>query len=230
VAKLKEEDVKKSCVRGQYSSGKINGKNVVGYTQEKGISKNSKTETFVALKLFIDNWRWSGVPFYLRTGKRLKEQSAEIVIAFKSLPMVLFKNDDNNNAEPNALVIRVQPYEGISLEFNAKVPGKTVSIEPVSMDFCHECKFGPNTPEAYERLLYDAMKGDQTLFTRWDEVEQSWKIVNPMLKAWSNKNSKIEKYASGSWGPKSADHLIKMGKREWFVPKKPLYSEWLEKS
>lgn len=226
VAKIKEKDVNKICVRGQYSSGKINSKDVVGYSEEKGIDKNSNTETFVALKVYIDNWRWSGVPFYLRTGKRLKEQATEIVIVFKSSPMVLFKED--NYAKPNALIIRVQPYEGISLEFNAKVPGTTISIEPVSMDFCHECKFGPNSPEAYERLLYDAIKGDQTLFTRWDEVEQSWKIMDPILKAWTKKKDNIEKYPSGSWGPEKADYLIE-DNRKWIVPKKPLYSEWIGK-
>lgn len=228
IAKIKEKDVSKICVRGRYSSGKINGKDVVGYTEEKGVDKNSNTETFVALKVDIDNWRWSGVPFYLRTGKRLKEQATEIVIVFKSLPMVLFKNY-NNYAEPNALVIRVQPYEGISLEFNAKVPGAEISIEPVSMDFCHECKFGPNSPEAYERLLYDAMKGDQTLFTRWDEVEQSWKIIEPIIKVWKNKKEQIEKYTAGAWGPKKADYLIEQDNRKWFAPKKPLYSEWIGK-
>ncbi len=226
ISRIKEKDVNKVCARGQYSSGTIDGKKFVGYTEENGIDKTSNTETYVALKLYIDNKRWKGVPFYLRAGKRLKEPSAEISIVFKSLPDVLFTK--NNNSQPNALIIRVQPYEGISLEFNAKVPGAIISIEPVSMDFCHECKFGPNSPEAYERLLYDLMAGDQTLFTGWEEVEQSWKIVEPILKAWKN-NKDVEKYAAGSWGPEKANILIEQDKRKWIVPKKPLYSEWIKK-
>lgn len=226
ISKIKEKDVDKVCARGQYSSGTIDGKYYVGYTAEEGIKKDSNTETFAALKLYINNHRWRDIPFYLRAGKRLKEQSAEISILFKSSPDVLFKK--NNNSEPNALVIRVQPYEGISHEFNAKVPGTTISIEPVSMDFCHECKFGPNSPEAYERLLFDAMAGDQTLFTSWGEVEQSWKIMEPILKAWK-KSKKIEKYPAGSWGPKGAEHLIESDSRKWLAPKKPIYSEWISR-
>ena len=218
ISKIQPQNV----VRAQYSSGKIDGHKYPSYLNEKKIKKNSLIETFVALKLNINNGRWSGVPFYLRTGKRLKSQSSEIVITFNKLPISLFKN---TNSKPNSLIIRVQPDEGISLQFNAKVPGKTLIIEPVSMDFCHSCKFGPNTPEAYERLLFDVLQGDSTLFTRWDEVEESWEICDPILKYWRNLKT-IPKYKAGTWGPIQADKLLQKNKFKWTTPSKPLYSEW----
>tara|TARA_Y100000310_G_scaffold293782_1_gene323664 strand:- start:31340 stop:32854 length:1515 start_codon:yes stop_codon:yes gene_type:complete len=224
VKHFSEREVDKHSVRAQYSGGKINDQPVPAYIDEPKVDKKSITDTFVALKLHIENGRWSGVPFYVRTGKRLKEQTTEITIVFKTLPMTFFKD---HTTEPNALIIRVQPYEGISLEFNGKVPGKKLSIEPVSMDFCHQCKFGPNTPEAYERLLFDVIVGDQTLFSRWDEVEESWKICEPFLKAWAKNKAPLYKYESGSWGPKESEELLKKENRAWKVPTKPLYSEWL---
>lgn len=207
-------NIRKTAVIGQYK----------GYTKEPEVNRNSKTETYAALKLEIDNKILKGVPFYLRTGKKLKDKSTEIAIVYKKAPFKLFSKQ---SMEANMLIIRVQPYEGITLDFNAKVPGKKVIIDNVTMDFCHECKFGPNSPEAYEKLLYDVMLGDQTLFTRWDEVENAWKITDAVKSAF--KNSKTLIYEKGTWGPKEADKLIEKDGRKWIEPKKPAYAEQLEK-
>jgi glucose-6-phosphate 1-dehydrogenase len=222
--KLTEKNIKKVSVIGQYGNGAIGNDKVAAYNKEKGVDKNSKAETYVALKLEINNKMWKGVPFYLRTGKRLKDRSTEIIIVYHKVPFKLFSKSD---PEKNMMIIRVQPYEGITLQFNAKVPGKKVIIDNVNMDFCHECKFGPNSPEAYERLLYDVMIGDQTLFTRWDEVENAWKIFDVLINA--HKNSKPSKYESGSWGPKQADKLIEKDGREWVHPQRPSYADQLGK-
>jgi|TARA_Y100000310_G_scaffold284075_1_gene306608 glucose-6-phosphate 1-dehydrogenase len=219
------KDVDKIAVRGQYGSGKIDNNKVRAYRDEEKVDKNSNTETFAALKLNIDNWRWSNVPFYLRTGKRLKERVAEINIVFKKNPGMLF-NGHVKHVQPNMLIVRIQPEEGISLQFSAKVPGKKMIMDHVRMDFCHECKFGPNTPDAYERLLYDVTIGDQTLFTSWDMVEHSWKIVDKIAKAWEH--GKVLNYNPGSWGPKEADRLIEKDGRRWYEPQKPSYSELLQ--
>jgi len=224
ISKFTKDKAKNIAVLGQYTNGEINGKEVSSYTDEHEVSKNSKTETYAALKLGINNNMWKGVPFYLRTGKRLKERATEIVIVYKSAPSKLFQHLDVNN---NMLVIRVQPYEGITLQFNAKVPGNKVIIDNVDMDFCHECKFGPNSPEAYERLLYDVMLGDQTLFTSWDEVENAWRIFDVLIDGF--KNSKPFKYKVGTWGHSEADKLIERDGRKWVEPKKPGYAEQLEK-
>ena len=207
-------------MRGQYDSGIVESKKVKAYIDEENVDKKSDTETFVALKLNIDNWRWAEVPFYLRTGKRLKERVAEISIVFKQNPGNLFSNHVES-LEPNMLIIRIQPEEGISVQFSAKVPGKKMIIDTVRMDFCHECKFGPNTPEAYERLFYDIINGDQTLFTRWDDVEHAWKIIDKIAKSWGRK--KISHYKSGSWGPKEADVLIEKDNRKWYEPQSSTY-------
>ena len=214
ISKFTKKDVKKIAVKGQY----------MGYTHEPEVSKNSITETYAALKLEINNKMWKNVPFYLRTGKKLKERATEIVIVYKQVPFGLFSK---MNPDKNMMVIRVQPYEGITLQFNAKVPGNKVIIDNVDMDFCHECKFGPNSPEAYERLLYDAMIGDQTLFTRWDEVENAWKIVDTLAKAFKELKPCI--YEAGTWGPKEADKLIEKDGRKWIMPKRPGYASQLEK-
>ena len=224
ISPINKKNLKKIAVIGQYSAGIAEGKNVPSYSNEPEIKKNSRTETYAALKLEIKNKMWKGVPFYLRTGKRLKERSTEIVIVYKNVPFGLFSK---SNPEKNMMVIRVQPYEGITLQFNAKVPGNKVIIDNVEMDFCHECKFGPNSPEAYERLLYDVMIGDQTLFTRWDEVESAWKIVDDLIKNF--KNEKPSKYESGTWGPREAEKLIQKDGRKWVEPKKPSYAELLDK-
>lgn len=219
------KNVKNIAVRGQYGSGVVNNKEVKAYRDEEKVDKKSNTETFVALKLNIGNNRWKGVPFYLRTGKRLNERVAEINIVFKQTSCILFC-DQIKNIEPNMLIVRIQPEEGISLQFSAKVPGQKMTIDTVRMDFCHECKFGPKSPEAYERLLYDIISRDQTLFTRWDEVEIAWKIVDRIAKAWEK--GKVINYNAGSWGPKEADILIERDGRKWYKPQSPIYSSLLQ--
>lgn len=223
IQKLTRKDAESSCILGQYAEGIMNGKKVSGYRQEQGVNPLSGTETYAALKLGINNNMWKGVPFYLRTGKRLKDKSTEIAVIYKKVPRSLFSNQ---NPGSNHLVIRVQPYEGITLQFNAKVPGNKVIIDDVGMDFCHECTFGANSPEAYERLLYDIMANDQTLFTRWGEVENAWKMIDPLIKF--SKDLKLNKYEAGTWGPLEADKLIEKDSRKWVEPKKPSYAELLD--
>ena len=221
ISKLR--DLPKNIVIGQYTKGDVEDKKVISYRDEPEVNKNSGTETYAALKVEIGNKMWKGVPFYLRTGKRLKDKSTEIAIVYKHVPFGLFSK---SNPEKNMMIIRVQPYEGITLQFNAKVPGKKVIIDNVEMDFCHECKFGPNSPEAYERLLYDVMIGDQTLFTRWDEVENAWILIDTILK---NINKlKLNFYPAGSWGPEEANKLIQKDGRQWVEPKRPAYADQIE--
>lgn len=224
IMKFSVKDVKNFAVRGQYDSGKINNQKVKAYRDEGKVDKNSNTETFAALKLSIDNCRWANVPFYLRTGKRLKERVAEINIVFKQNKGVF--RSYANGLEPNMLIVRIQPEEGISLQFSTKVPGKKMAADNVRMDFCHECRFGPNTPDAYERLLHDVMVGDQTLFTSWDMVERSWRIVDKIAKAW--KHGKVSHYKAGTWGPKEANYLIEKDGRKWYEPQKPVYFQLLQ--
>lgn len=223
IQKLTKKDAEKSCILGQYTKGMVNEKKVSGYRQEQGVNPISATETYAALKLGINNKMWKNVPFYLRTGKRLKDKSTEIAVIYKKVPRGLFSKHDPAG---NHLIIRVQPYEGITLQFNAKVPGNKVIIDDVGMDFCHECTFGSNSPEAYERLLYDIMADDQTLFTRWGEVESAWKIIDPLIKF--SKDLKLNKYGAGTWGPLEADKLIEKDGRKWVEPKKPAYAELLD--
>lgn len=209
-----EDDIRINCVRGQYGPGRIDGKPVPGYREEERVAGDSNTETFAAMKLYIENYRWAGVPFYIRTGKRLNGDFTQIVIEFKFLPGIpYFKN--NPGVTSNLLVIKVQPEEGTYLSFNAKRPGTRNTIQPVKMDFCQNCEVGVNSPEAYERLLYDAMIGDQTLFTRWDEVEYSWKLIDPISNLWRSEKADFPNYASGSSGPEEADLLIRKDGREW---------------
>ena len=224
IMKFGVRDVKNFAVRGQYDSGKINNQRVRAYRDEDRVDKNSNIETFAALKLGIDNWRWANVPFYLRTGKRLRERVAEINIVFKQKKGIF--SGYANGLEPNMLIVRIQPEEGISLQFSAKVPGKKMAIDNVRMDFCHECRFGTDTPDAYERLLQDIIVGDQTLFTSWDMVEHSWRIVDKIAKAW--KHGKVSRYKAGSWGPNESDDLIEKDGRKWYEPEKPVYSQLLQ--
>lgn len=218
-------EAKKLVVRGQYGVGIIDNEKAKAYRQEERVARKSLTETFVALKIYIDNIRWAETPFYLRTGKRLKDRVAEIAIVFKQNPGILFSG--NAPLEPNMLIVRIQPAEGISLQFSAKVPGRKMIIDDVRMDFCHECIFGPNTPDAYERLLYDIIIGDQTLFARWDETEQAWKIADKIAESWK-KRKDLHIYKAGTWGPKEADELIENDGRRWYEPKTPIYSALLE--
>ena len=212
---LSEEDLKETVIRGQYGKGFIHGEPARGYREEQDVDPNSKIETYLALRLFIDNWRWAGVPFYLRGGKRLPKKGTEIAVIFKDAPGVLFNMHGKKN-DPNVLVIRIQPDEGISMKMNCKVPGPSSPIQPVKMDFRYGSYFGQSPPEAYERLIWDCISGDSTLFARVDEVEQSWAIYTPILQYWSiHPPTDFPSYPSGSWGPKKADELMEKENRAW---------------
>jgi len=208
------EDIAANVVRGQYTKGAIHGDPVADYRQEQNVNPDSQTETFVALRLFIDDWRWADVPVYMRVGKRLPKSATEISIHFKKAPPVLFNKDLH---DLNVLVIRIQPDEGISLRIHAKVPGTSFRIEPVKMDFHYGTSFGKASPEAYERLLLDAMSGDATLFARRDEVEEAWAYIDPIEEAWHVKKNAPELffYPAGSWGPEAADDLLARDGRAW---------------
>jgi glucose-6-phosphate 1-dehydrogenase len=201
------EEIATYTLRGQYAAGTANGEAVPGYHEEPGVAPSSCTETYVALQLFVENWRWAGVPFFLRTGKRMAKRVSEIAIQFRSAPLMLFENGPLNNIEPNVLSIKVQPDEGISLKFDSKAPGQISQIRPVTMDFRYNASFGVESPEAYERLLLDAMLGDSTLFTRSDEVEASWSLITPIHHGWETAQN-IFPYEAGSWGSKEADAFI----------------------
>lgn len=212
---MTSEDVAANVVRGQYAAGAINGKDVIAYRQEERVNPESMTETYVALKAHVDNWRWANVPFYVRFGKRLAKGGTEIAVQFKNVPDVLFNRD--TDVGPNVLVIRIQPDEGISLRIQAKRPGASVNIEPVKMDFHYGTSFGKASPEAYERLLLDAMSGDATLFARRDEVEHAWEFVDRIEHAWHDNPTPppLCLYPSGSWGPSEADELLARDGRAW---------------
>jgi len=205
--------------RAQYAAGMIGGKQVPGYLQEQGITPNSATETFAAIRLSINNWRWQGVPFYLRSGKRLPRRVSEIAIQFKKAPGTIFPQKEGFNLAANTLSFQIQPDEGLSLILNAKVPGLDTRTQPVKMSFRYATTFGSNTPEAYERLVLDAMIGDGTLFIRGDEAEESWKLYTPVLKFWQSEGRKgMESYAAGSWGPEGADKLLTSRGHVWRQP------------
>jgi len=209
------EDVRKHVVRGQYTDGELKGQAVKGYRNEDSVPSDSTTETFFAAKLFVDNFRWAGVPFYVRTGKRMPVKSTEIVIEFKNVPNnVLFAS--RQQLQPNLLVIRVNPMEGIYIKINAKKPGNDMTIQPVAMEFCQSCQVGINTPEAYERLIYDAARGDSTYFTRWDELAAAWKLVDPIAEAWSQSSDDLAFYPAGSWGPARAEELLREDGFHWW--------------
>jgi glucose-6-phosphate 1-dehydrogenase len=215
---LTSDDVAKQIVRGQYFAGSVGGEVRPGYRQETKVNPNSNVETFAALKLFIDNWRWSGVPFYLRTGKNLPMSASEVRIQFRPTPNVLFAAKCGN-LDANALTLRLQPNEGISLRFNGKVPGMSLGVRPVRMHFSYDSEFGAYTPEAYERLLLEAIAGDATLFIRRDEVETAWQIVDSIRKGWENKPlTNREFYAAGTWGPIAADDLLAQLGHTWHEP------------
>jgi glucose-6-phosphate 1-dehydrogenase len=217
------EQVLHFAVRGQYGEGIIEGKHVPAYRTEKMVNPESTVETFVALSLSIDNWRWAGVPFYIRTGKRLPKRVTEIVIRFRRPPFVLFRKTTVEKIPPNELVLNIQPNEGISLTFEAKVPGPIVRLGAVDMNFEYNDYFGATPTTGYETLLYDCMKGDPTLFQRADMVEASWAIVQPILDVWKALPPRdFPNYASGQWGPESAHELLRRNGREWRDPAKPV--------
>ncbi|MDP9071017.1 MAG: glucose-6-phosphate dehydrogenase [Actinomycetota bacterium] len=212
-------EVSTEVVRAQYGEGWVEGEHVSGYTEEEDVSPHSRTETYVAMRLRVDNWRWAGVPFYVRTGKRLPKRMTEVAMEFHDVPHLPFPPQATQGLGPNALVLRIQPDEGITLRFGAKVPGQAFRVRTVSMDFSYGAAFLEEAPDAYERLLLDAMVGDPTLFIRTDEVEQAWKIVDPILAAWSaDDRTTIPTYPAGSWGPKEADRLLEREGRRWRSP------------
>jgi len=205
------------AVRGQYVEGSVLGEPAVAYRAEEKVAPDSKTETYAALKIFVDNWRWADVPFYLRAGKRLPKRVTDISIHFRPAPYPLFSKL-GMKMHANVLAIRIQPDEGISLKFDSKLPGPTVRTAPVSMEFRYATSFGAEPPEAYERLLLETMQGDATLFARRDEIETAWAWLDPLLKAWSNDEVLLQTYAAGEWGPPGADELIEKDGRRWRRP------------
>ena len=210
------EQVAERTIRGQYGPGTIGGKPVAGYREEPGVKPGSVTETFVAVEFRIDNWRWAGVPFYVRSGKRLAKSETEIKVHFKRTPQALFAKTADDDIKPNVITLRVQPNEGIAMSFAAKLPGAQMKAVPVKMDFNYQDAFGGQTPVAYETLLLDAMRGDPTLFTRGDETENQWRIITPMEEAWQQlPKPKFPNYDAGSDGPKEAERLIAAGCRHW---------------
>jgi glucose-6-phosphate 1-dehydrogenase len=205
----------KSVVRGQYGRGFIEGEEVPGYREEDGVAPDSLTETYVAAKLYVDNWRWADTPFYVRVGKRLPRRETTIAIQFKRAPHPPFEESAAEGLRPNVLLIHVQPNEGMSLAIGAKVPGQGMAIRTVHMDFLYGSAFREGLPEAYERLILDAMLGDATLFTRADEVEEQWALVDAIRAAWPREKIAFPNYAAGSWGPPSADELLHRDGRSW---------------
>jgi glucose-6-phosphate 1-dehydrogenase len=205
----------KSVVRGQYGRGYVEGEEVLGYREEEGVAGDSMTETYVAAKLYVDNWRWADTPFYVRMGKRLARRETTIAIEFKSAPHPPFEEAATEGLQPNVLVVHVQPDEGVSLAIGAKVPGAGMTIRNVHMDFLYGGAFRTGLPEAYERLILDAMLGDQTLFTRTDEVEEQWSLVDAVVAAWRRDRPAFPNYSAGTWGPASANELIERDGRQW---------------
>jgi glucose-6-phosphate 1-dehydrogenase len=214
---IPENEVNLYAVRGQYARGWVFGEEVEGYREEEDVAPDSTTETYVALKLFIDNWRWAGVPFYIRAGKRMPKKATEIAIQFRSTPHTPFARGETQGLEPNVLVLRIQPEEGISLKIGAKVPGSGFEISSVNMDLLYGTAFLEEAPDAYQRLLLDLMLGDPTLFIRADEAESAWSILKPMMHAWSE-SREVATYPAGAWGPAEADDLLERDGREWRRP------------
>jgi len=216
---ISKEQVRDIAVRGQYGAGSIDGKRAPAYRSEAGVSHDSPIDTFAAIKLFIDNWRWQDVPFYLRTGKRLQARASQVAIQFRPVPHQSFPTTAALAWQPNYLIIDIQPQEGILLRFQAKQPGASLHLTPVDMHFSYQETFKSKTPEAYETLLIDVMSGDATLFMRADQVEASWAVLMPILNAWEDTSpAEFPNYKSGSWGPKDAETLMAKDGREWLQP------------
>jgi glucose-6-phosphate 1-dehydrogenase len=215
VAEKSPEEIRRDVVRGQYGPGWISAQEVSGYREEPNVDPESETETFIAARLMVDDWRWSGVPFYLRTGKRLPKRATEIAVQFKEVPHKLFQ-EANTDPEPNLLAIRIQPDEGIMLRFDAKIPGLGIEVRPVTMDFTYGSAFAVDSPDAYETLILDAVLGDASLFTRADEVEEAWGIVDPIIDAWADEPAPtFPNYEAGTWGPEAAEDLPARDGRRW---------------
>jgi len=215
---ITEAEAAEWTVRGQYAAGEADGGSVPGYLEEKGVSPTSATETYAAVKLMVDNWRWAGVPFYLRSGKRLPSRVTEVSIHFRAAPHLLFRGFGNDEPERNVLTVRVQPNESIALRFGVKVPGAGMDIQPMTMKFDYSEEFHAEPPEAYERLLLDCMLGDTTLFSRDDWMERSWELMDPILRAWKATAGALPQYPAGTWGPEEADALLARDGRAWTNP------------
>jgi glucose-6-phosphate 1-dehydrogenase len=215
---LSKPEIASDTVRGQYIKGWVLGEKVSGYREEPDVAPDSTTETYAALKFRVDNWRWGSTPFYIRAGKRLAKQVTEIRVQFKRPPHQLFGRDQVRELDANSITLRIQPEEGISLRFGAKVPSAGIKLRSVSMDFLYMSSFLVDAPDAYERLLMDCMLGDPTLFTRADEVETAWKLIDPIEESWREGSPPLQTYPAGSWGPKAADKMLGADGREWHKP------------
>jgi glucose-6-phosphate 1-dehydrogenase len=211
------DEILRSTVPGQYGSARIGGQEVPGFRQEPGVDPDSQTDTYAAATFFVDNWRWAGIPFYMRTGKRLPKRVTEIAIEFNKAPLAIFGPDGGDTA-PTLLILRIQPEEGISLKFLSKRPGAGMQLRPVSMDFNYGSSFGERSPSAYETLLLDAMQGDATLYTRQDMVEASWAVVEPIQNVWRGTKFDFPNYPAGSWGPPAADDMLARRGHAWRKP------------
>ncbi len=216
VRKIQPSEVAQHTVRAQYAAGSVAGKKISGYLEESNVNPGSTTETYAAIKFFVDNWRWAGVPFYIRTGKAMARRITEVVIQFHKPPQILFDEKSAGTIEPNLLVLRIQPDEGISIRSEVKLPGQRVRIRPVTMDFRYGTSFGVEIAEAYERLILDCMLGDSTLFTRRDGLEKTWEFVDEILEGWRQQNlKKLPQYEAGTWGPAEAQELMRRDGRQW---------------
>ena len=218
---MNAEEVLTHAVSGQYGPARIGGEDVPGFRQEPGVKPDAQTDTYAAATLFVENWRWAGIPFYLRSGKRMPRRVTDIAIQFNAAPHRLFQAADGEGGpwlRPNLLIIRIQPEEGISLRFLSKQPGSGMKIRPVSMDFNYGSSFGARSPSAYETLLLDVLAGDSTLFTRQDMVDASWAVVQPLLDVWASKKFDFPNYAAGTWGPKEADEMLARYGHSWRTP------------
>lgn len=215
---LKEEELCTHAVKGQYGPGRVGGQDLPGFRQEPGVDAEAQTDTYAAVTFFVDNWRWAGVPFYIRTGKRMPKRVTDIAIHFNSAPLSIFTRDNFTGPQPNLLIIRIQPEEGISLRFLSKNPGGGMRLRPVSMDFNYGSSFGVRTPTAYETLLLDAITGDATLYTRQDMVEASWQVVQPILDQWENTKFELPNYEAGTWGPQCSDEMLARRGHTWRIP------------
>jgi len=215
---MKPDEIRENTVSGQYGSSRIGGQELPGFRQEQGVNPESKTDTYTAVTFFVENWRWAGVPFYVRTGKRLPKRVTEIAIQFNKAPLAIFEDSDGDGTAPNLLIVRIQPEEGISLKFLSKTPGAGMKLRPVSMDFNYGSSFGERSPSAYETLLLDAIIGDATLYTRQDMVEASWTVVEPIQTLWRETKFEFPNYAAGTWGPAAADEMLARRGHVWRKP------------
>lgn len=213
---MKPEDVAGSAVRGQYGAGMVDGEAVAGFREEPGVDAEAQTDTYAALRLEVENWRWAGVPFYIRSGKRMPKRVTDVAIQFNCAPLSMFGG--GTQRWPNLLVLRIQPEEGISLRFSSKAPGQGMSLQPVNMDFNYGTSFTTRSPAAYETLLLDALQGDATLYTRQDMVEASWRVVEPVLGVWGETRQELPNYAAGTWGPAASDEMLAERGHKWRTP------------